>query len=256
MLEVQVIGKGPDVVFFHGWGMNSEVWHETAEALSSHYRLTLIDFPGFGKNIKVKCDFQLDSLTEIVLPYVPQGAVVVGWSMGGLVAMNIALKHPEKVSRLVLIASNAQFSASQSWPSSMRREVLDGFVKNLNDDFKQTLQRFLMLQARGGDNAKDTVRALKQRLYKHGEPSEDALRGGLALLKNISFADKLNEIDLPVLLMYGKLDALVPVAAAGEMMARFPQGKLVVFPKAAHAPFISHFNDFINELSLFLNDEK
>ena len=253
-LQVETTGSGPDVVFFHGWGMNSEVWQQTVEILSANHRVTPIDFPGFGKNINVECDFDLDTLTECVLPYVPEGAAVVAWSMGGLVAMNIALRYPNKLSKLVLIASNAQFSASVAWPSSMRKDVLDGFVENLNNDFKQTLQRFLMLQARGGDNAKETIRALKERLYKYGEPREDALRGGLQLLKNISFVDKLNKIDLPVLLMYGKLDALVPIAAADEMMARLPQARLVVFPKAAHAPFISHFNDYINELSLFLSD--
>ena len=254
-LSVEIIGKGPDIVFLHGWGMNSEVWFETVDELSNNYRVTLIDLPGFGKNANVNCEFQLDKLTECILPHVPQGAILVGWSMGGLIAMNITLKYPERIQKLVLISCNAQFSASANWPAGMKAEVLDGFVKNLSEDYKQTLQRFLMLQARGGDNAKETVRALKQRLYKHGEPAQDALRGGLQLLKNTSFVDQLNEIKLPVLLMFGKLDALVPVAAAEEMMARFPQAQLIVFPKAAHAPFISHFKDFISAFNNFLTDK-
>lgn len=257
-LIVQTFGNASDnapaIVFFHGWGMNSEVWHETAQALSKNYRITLIDLPGFGKNANVDCVFELDELTECVLPHVPEKSIVVGWSMGGLVAMNIALHHPEHVSKLVLISSNAQFVISDEWPFAMKTEVLDGFVKNLSEDYKLTLQRFLMLQARGGDNAKETIRALKQRLYQHGEPSSDALKGGLQLLKNTSFVTRLSEIDLPVLLLFGRLDALVPAAAANEMKMRFPQASLHLFSKAAHAPFISHFSEFINELSVFLND--
>ncbi len=251
-LHVDIIGEGPDVVFFHGWGMNSEVWQQTAQVLSKKYRVTLIDFPGFGKNRKIHCDFQLDSLTNCVLSYVPSNAVVVAWSMGGLVAMNIVLKYPEHISKLVLVASSAQFVESIAWPAAMKKSVLDGFVKNLSENFKLTLQRFLMLQARGGDNAKETIRMLKQRLYQYGEPDEAALKGGLKLLENSSFVEQLKDMNLPVLLMFGKLDALVPIAAAEKMAVCFPCGQLVIFAKAAHAPFLSHFDEFINALNIFL----
>jgi len=255
-LNVDVLGAGPDLVFFHGWGMNAEVWYETAQILSKEYRVTLIDFPGFGKNNQVKCDYHLDALSECVFPHIPKGATLIGWSMGGLVAINIVLNQPDHVCQLVLVASNAQFAVSDNWPAGMKADVLTGFEQNLSENFKLTLQRFLMLQARGGDNAKDTIRALKQRLYRHGEPDKNALQGGLQLLKNVSLVERLSEINLPVLLMFGKLDALVPFAAAKKMRACLPQSTLVVFEKAAHAPFISHFNDFITELNHFLNDRE
>jgi len=251
-LQVETIGNGPDIVFFHGWGMNSAVWLQTLGVLSRNYRVSLIDFPGFGKNIEVPCDQQLDTLTDCILPHVPKDAVIVAWSMGGLVAMNIALRCPGYMSKLVLIASNAQFVVSDTWSTAMRAEVLDGFVENLNADYRQTLQRFLMLQARGGDNAKETIRALKQRLYQYGEPDKKALKGGLQLLKNTRFVTQLAKMDLPVLLMFGKRDALVPVAAAQQMQQRFPNARLVTFATAAHAPFLSHFDEYIKSLRDFL----
>jgi len=254
-LKIESFGEGPDVVFFHGWGMNSEVWQETAQELSHNYRVTLIDFPGFGKNCLVECAFEIDALTACVLPNIPNGAILIGWSMGGLIAINIALKHVGHISKLVLVASNAQFSISDNWKSGMKPEVLASFDKSLSEDYRQTLQRFLMLQARGGDNAKETIRELKQRLYSHGEPAQYALRGGLQLLKNSSFVDRLEELNLPVLLMFGKLDALVPVLAAKEMEARLPQAKLHVFLKSAHAPFLSHKKEFITALNNFLKSK-
>ena len=253
---VQTIGTGPDIVFFHGWGMNSEVWQETARVLSENYRVHLIDLPGFGQNNHESCDYEIDSLTQMILPHLPEQAIIVGWSMGGLLAMNIAVKFPQRISKLILIASNAQFVASDDWPTAMRPEILDGFVKNLSEDYQQTLQRFLMLQARGGDNSRETIRALKHRLYQHGEPAAPALSGGLALLKNTKLVNQLSDIKVPVLLLYGKLDALVPVAAAEKMAQAIPDAKLHIFQKAAHAPFISHYNEFINEVDRFLNDTK
>jgi pimeloyl-[acyl-carrier protein] methyl ester esterase len=254
-MKIDVQGAGPDIVFFHGWGMNAEVWRETAEALSKHYRVTLVDFPGFGKNTDLVCDYDLDVLTDYILPHIPKKAILVGWSMGGLIATNIALKYPDHAEKLVLVSSNAQFSQLDNWPSGMKPEVLEGFVKNLSEDFKITLQRFLMLQARGGDNAKETIRALKKRLYQHGEPAQFALQGGLQLLKNISFVERLNELKLPVLLMFGRLDALVPIAAAQAMNKMLPQSTLYIFDKAAHAPFMSHFDEFMNELTNFLSKQ-
>ena len=253
-MQVVSVGSGPDICFLHGWGMNSEVWRETATYLSDNYRVTLIDLPGFGINADVPCDFSLQNITELVAPLVPDQAVLVGWSLGGLIANSIVLSEPGKIKKLVLIASNAQFAENKNWPTAMKIDVLEGFVENLSQDYKQTLQRFLMLQARGGDNAKDTIRELKQRLYQHGEPSEQALYRGLQLLKNISFITQLADINIPTLLLYGKLDALVPVSAATEMLNRLPEAKLYIFPKAAHAPFISHFNEFTKELDTFLHE--
>jgi len=252
--KAQISGQGPDVVFIHGWGMNSEVFRETAERLSNNFRIHLIDLPGFGQNKHVSCEYSLGAISEMILPAIPIGATIIGWSMGGLIALNIALKHQIHCSKLGLIACNAQFSQTDDWSTAMKTDVLNQFVQSLDDNYQLTLQRFLMLQARGGDNAKDTIRLLKDRLFQYGEPDQAALYGGLSLLKSTSFVSQLPDISVPTLLLFGRLDALVPVSASTEMANAIPDSRLVILPKAAHAPFLSHFEETITHLIEFFNE--
>lgn len=247
-LYVETIGEGQDIVLLHGWGFNSAVWHSVAEVLTSEYRVTLIDLPGFGRSAEEKSTYDIDALIELLIPVIPKDAFLLGWSMGGLIAQGIALKYPAHLKKLILLGSNAQFMASDAWPHAMRPAVLEGFIDELIKNFNRTLQVFLMLQAQNGEHARETIRQLKSQLYLHGDPDESALRGGLLLLKNTSFIDRLLEISVPTYLMAGARDTMVPLAACKKMKEQIPDAELFVFEHAAHAPFISHYDEFMKIL--------
>jgi len=244
-LYSETFGSGDDVVFLHGWGFNSAVWHKVVSGLSQNYRVTVIDLPGFGQSADVKCDYQLDSLVGLLINVIPEKATLLGWSMGGLIAQGIALQYPQHLKKMILLGSNAKFMADDEWPHAMKQHLLDGFIDELITNFKRTLQVFLMLQAQGGDHVKETIRELKEKLYLHGEPDEAALRGGLLLLKNTNLAPRLSSIEIPVHLFYGRLDTLVPLAAAKVMEEEIPNAQLHVFQQSSHAPFISHYDEFM-----------
>ena len=251
-LFVEARGEGQDIVLLHGWGFNSAVWHKVAHELSKNNRVTLIDLPGFGRSVDEKNNYDIDSLVDLLVKVIPENSILLGWSMGGLIAQAIALKHPQHLKKLILLGSNAQFMASEDWPNAMKASVLDGFIEELVGNFKRTLQVFLMLQAQGGDHARDTIRELKEKLFEHGNPDEASLRGGLLLLKNASFVSQLGEFKIPVCLMYGRLDMMVPAAAAEIMAEKIPNSTLHVFEKSAHAPFISHYDEFMKVLKGYL----
>ncbi len=252
-LYVHSTGQGPALVLLHGWGMNAEVWLDMIAGLKENYRLISIDLPGYGRSKAVKCNYSLDGLLDVLLPCLPGKSHILGWSLGGLIAQAIAFKHAQRVDKLVLLASNAQFQQTTDWPYAMQPAVLNGFMQNLEKDYKQTLQQFLMLQALGAENAKQTICELKQRLFIHGKPDTAALKGGLLLLQNASMVDALSQISCPTLLINGKLDGLVPVSAGQQMQQLLPDAQLKVLDKAAHAPFISHADLCIKYLTEFLN---
>jgi len=253
-LYVESSGQGQDVVLLHGWGFNSAVWHKVADELAENSRVTVIDLPGFGRSVDEKTAYEMNTLVDLLIKVIPQNSILLGWSMGGLIAQAIALKYPLYLKKLILLGSNTQFMASESWPNAMKAAVLEGFIEDLVGNFKKTLQVFLMLQAQGGDNARDVIRELKEKLFTFGDPDEDALRGGLLLLKNTSFVAQLENFKLPVYLMYGRLDTMVPLAAAKTMAEKIPQSKLYVFENSAHAPFISHYDEFIKVLKGYILD--
>jgi len=252
-LYVETSGEGPNVVFLHGWGMNAEVWFEIQQVFEENYRVTVIDLPGHGRSQSENLGVDFDALVELVEANIPDHCILVGWSLGGVVAQSIAIRYPQKLNKLVLVASNAQFQQSDNWHCAMKPEVLENFVQNLHQDYKSTLQQFLMLQALGAENAKKTIRELKQRLFLHGEPETVALENGLLFLKNVSVLEDLHKITIPSLIVNGRLDSLVPAAAGEKMQQMIPQSEFKLIDKAGHAPFLSHSDLFINYLKEFLS---
>ncbi len=251
-LHFERFGAGPKIVLLHGWGFNGAIWHQLVDKLQDRYEVTVVDLPGFGRSAKHVSDYQPSLLAKDIVRIIDGESVLIGWSMGGIIAQQIALDYPEKVKKLVLLACNAKFIADSNWPWAISADVLNTFSNNLREDFKTTLHRFLMLQARGGENMRETVREMKQRLFEHGEPDQQALSSGLQLLQNTSFIDSLSRLELPTLIMQGRLDVLVPASSGNEMLKRLSDGQLYQFEHAAHAPFISHIDEFTDVLEAFV----
>jgi len=251
-LYCERIGNGPKVVLLHGWGFNGAVWHQLVEKLKDQFEFIIVDLPGFGRSANYTSDYQLHTLANDVAAVMDDDCIVIGWSMGGIIAQQIAIQHSKKMRKLVLLACNAQFIASDAWPYAIKKEILNTFSNNLLDDYKSTLHRFLTLQARGGENMRETVREMKQRLFEHGEPNQQALISGLQLLSESSFIESLPGIKISTLIMQGRLDALVPAISGKEMIKLLPNGQYYLFEKAAHAPFVSHINEFSTVLDSFI----
>jgi len=243
----QTKGEGEiDLVLLHGWGLNAEVWHCISAELSSQFRLHLVDLPGYGRSQGFGA-LTLPEMAEIVLAQAPEQALFLGWSLGGLVASQIALTHPERVRALVTVASSPCFTAQGDWPG-IKSEVLAGFQQQLSEDFKRTVERFLALQTLGTPTARQDARALKAVVLEQPMPDVGVLNGGLEILKTADLREQLTTLQMPLLRLYGYLDGLVPRKVAALLDERYPQSESVIFPKAAHAPFISHPEDFCSAL--------
>ncbi|MGB7800423.1 pimeloyl-ACP methyl ester esterase BioH [Buttiauxella sp.] len=246
----QTKGEGKDdLVLLHGWGLNAEVWHYICEELSSHFRLHLVDLPGYGRSQDFGA-LTLEEMAETVLARAPEQAIWLGWSLGGLVASQVALTHPQRVRGLVTIASSPCFTAQGDWPG-IKPEILASFQQQLSEDFQRTVERFLALQTLGTQTARQDARRLKAVVLEQPMPSVEVLNGGLEILKTADLRQPLSQLTLPFLRLYGYLDGLVPRKVAGLLDAQWPQSEAVIFPKAAHAPFISHPQDVCQVLVEF-----
>ncbi|HKN04937.1 MAG TPA: pimeloyl-ACP methyl ester esterase BioH [Buttiauxella sp.] len=246
----QTKGEGKvDLVLLHGWGLNAEVWHYICEELSSHFRLHLVDLPGYGRSQDFGA-LSLEEMAETVLAQAPEKAIWLGWSLGGLVASQIALTHPQRVRGLVTLASSPCFTAQHDWPG-IKPEILAGFQQQLSEDFQRTVERFLALQTLGTETARQDARRLKAVVLEQPIPSVEVLNGGLEILKTADLRQALSQLTLPFLRLYGHLDGLVPRKIAGLLDEQWPQSEAVIFLKAAHAPFISHPQEFCRVIEEF-----
>jgi len=259
-LFTQTTGQGPDLVFLHGWGMNGDVWESVIPSLVEDYRVTIVDLPGFGRSVDVGVgfnvegagDYSLKDLAEQVFEVTPPGATLVGWSMGGLVATQLVLDNPNAINALVLVASAPKFVRDESWPDGMEAEVLDSFAGDLREDYRNTVKRFIAIQAMGSDNPREEQRILRDRVFRHGDPQIAALEGGLKILHDTDLRFRLAEIKIPMLLLTGEHDSLFRRQAAEQTQLLNDNSKLVVIKGSGHAPFLSHEKDFLKELKTFL----
>ncbi len=249
----QTVGTGNcHLVLLHGWGLNAEIWHCIREELASHFTLHLVDLPGFGRSRGYGA-LSLDEMAQQVLDAAPQNAVWLGWSLGGLVASQIALSRPDRVQALVTVASSPCFSAQDAWPG-IKPDVLAGFQQQLSEDFQRTVERFLALQTMGTETARKDARTLKQTVLSLPMPEVEVLNGGLELLKTVDLRAPLASLTIPHLRIYGYLDGIVPRKVAPLLDDLWPKSQSMVVAKAAHAPFISHPDEFCSALTVFIRE--
>ena len=247
----QTIGEGErDLVLLHGWGLNAEVWSCIQARLAPHFRLHLVDLPGYGRSQGFGA-LSLEQMTEIVLAAAPPQAWWLGWSLGGLVASQAALMQPERLKGLITVASSPCFAARDEWPG-IRPDVLSGFQHQLSLDFQRTVERFLALQTLGTESARQDARQLKAVVLNQPTPSVEVLNGGLEILRTADLRAPLAALELPLLRIYGYLDGLVPRKVAELLDAAWPNSTSQIVAKAAHAPFISHPDEFVTMIEAFI----
>lgn len=250
---IRIIGQGPDLVMLHGWSMHSGVWHQFADLLSEKFTLHLVDLPGHGQSEWQAGGFELATLIEQLKHQLPEQAYWLGWSLGGLVATAFANKYPDAVEKLTLLASTPLFVQKQDWLCAVEASVFQLFADNLDTDQQQTLKRFLLLQARGAEQSKETIRLLAEDLASANPPHQEALKEGLDILLNSDFRTVLASLTCPVQILLGERDTLIPVTMMQQAKMLNPQITAAFLPQAGHAPFISQPKRCAELVSEFIN---
>ena len=205
----------------------------------------MVDLPGHGINRDLPLG-DIEQVTEHIATVIPDDSIVLAWSLGGLIAQNIALRFPTKVNRLTLVATSLSFVQHDDWKHAMQPEILQGFVENLQEDFAGTLKRFLGLQFMGVKGVQKQIKSLRDNLLAQ-PPATQALIDGLGILKTADFHHQKQTVQTQWIL--GRLDRLVPASVEVDL-ARLAHNRVDIIANAGHAPFISHPSDFIQS---FLN---
>lgn len=236
----------PEMVLLHGWGMSSAVWGAFADALSECFSLTLIDLPGLGNSRDYPELYTTDAVVDLLVDSCPDQAIWLGWSMGGQFAVAFAERFPERVTKLITIASNPCFVERDDWPSAMLEQTHAQFEQSLSDNPDKTLIRFCMLQTQGAEKGKETLKMLRTLLADtaHTAPEES-----LSALRE-DVRQQLGRLKLPILQLFGEKDLLVPASAA-DGCERITGQQTITYAGAGHLPFYSHQEQVLNDIMAF-----
>jgi len=259
MLAVTESGSGTPLVLLHGWGLHSGVWQSSLPALEKKFHCHAVDMLGHGDSaLKQNQIFNLANMNEalhlLIQKIDSDKIVLLGWSLGGLVAMDYVSKYPKDINKLILVTTNASFCKKNDWLHAMDESVLDGFAQQLEQDYKKTVGKFMALQMLGADDYKQSLKMLKKFMTSRSMPEIETLRQGLHILKTIDLRSKLKSIAQPVLMISAEYDRLMPYQAADAMQLLFNNATNKVIKGAGHAPFISHLEEFVQAINKFTKE--
>jgi pimeloyl-[acyl-carrier protein] methyl ester esterase len=240
-LHINQSGQGTPLLLLHGWGFDSQIWSSLLPELEKHFLIYLVDLPGFGKT---SC-LSWPDFTKQLLDYLPPTFTIAGWSMGGLIATRLALENPERVTRLINIASSPRFvidmDIDTNWPG-IQAQNLQMFYNNLLSNPEETHQAFIKLQLGSHTQVNTTTPAYM---------TPDGLEQGLEILMDWDLREQLTHLTVPTHYLFGRLDSIVPAKTMTAMQVIYPEFEYYLFPRAAHAPFLSHPKIFLDYLNIF-----
>lgn len=262
MLHVETEGKGRNLLLLHGWGLNLRVWDAIVPELARDFRIVRVDLPGHGRSPWMSQARALEEQARLIAESVQASRndsssddafTVLGWSLGGQLALALAASGHIQVDRLVLVATTPKFAASSDWPHGMAPAVLERFAAHLAQDYRRTVREFLELQVRGSADGDKVLQELNSALFTHGEAQPEALAAGLDILAGTDLRPRLPLVSSPSLVIAGQYDRVTSPAASRALATALPDAEYVELRRAGHAPFLSHAEHFAEHVRSFLS---
>lgn len=225
-----------DVLLLHGWGFSAGIWEDLADRLAPRFRVHAPDLPGYGA-APACIPYTMETIVEAVARDAPRRCHVVGWSLGGEIALCWARLAPHQVRRLALIATTPCFTSKTGWSCATAPAVLREFERSLAADRAGTLARFVAAQAKGDSRARQFAGVLERSSAR--TTPDKVLAAGLCLLSNADLRRELHRVRQPVLVLHGAHDRIVPPVAGCRLAAALPDARFRLLRACAHVPFLS-----------------
>ena len=223
-------GEGKDILLLHGWGQNIAMMKPLGDNFSDHYRITILDLPGFGESEEPQSTWTIETYNEMLEEFTEKlnikKPIVIGHSFGGRLAIRYASRNP--IEKLVLFGS----------PCIRIEEELPITVKVL-----KALKRLPGLNGIG----EYMKQYIGSRDYKAASP---VMRDTLVQVVNEDLSKYAREIEEPTLLIWGENDTEAPLNEAKELEKIMIDAALIVLP-GTHYAYLENLPQVVNILNSF-----
>ena len=257
----QEYGEGRPVIFIHGWPLNHEMWEYQLTTLpKSNLRCIAYDRRGFGKSDRPWESYDYDTLADDLHELISQlglnSVSLVGFSMGGGEIVRYIGKYgTDKIDKVVLISSVTPFMVqTHNNPEGIEKYKFDDMVYEISKDRPAFLESFAKKFYGVGLLSQPVSQAILnwnqvQCLTSSAKATQDCVRS----FSETDFTDDLVRINVPVLIIHGEDDEIVPIAISGEKTAELlPNAEYLVYDDAPHGLFITEKDRLNADLIEFL----
>ena len=229
----------PAVILLHGFASSLDTWEPWAQALSERYRVIRFDLPGFGlTGPDPTGDYTDARAIEILIGLMDElrldRASLIGNSLGGRIAWNVAALHPDRVARLVLVSPDGFASPGFGYEKPPKTPLI---MRALPYIAPRGILKANLAAAYGRPKAlsETTLTRYRDMMLAPGVRTAILARMGQVVLHDP--APILSRIQAPTLLLWGEQDAMIPVGNAADYLRHLPHATLVRLPGLGHVPF-------------------
>lgn len=256
------LGAGPAVVLVHGLAGSWQNWLETVEHLSARHRVIALDLPGFGASPKPSWELSMPAYGRLLHDFCErlgvERATFAGSSMGGFVATELATREPDRVEGLVLVSA-----AGVTWAKARREPA--AMVGRMARAARPLMFRYQMAGLRREGLRQMAYRGVfhdpsslrRELLWEQVVPALNAtgFYDALTSLVGYDARERLKEIEVPSLIVWGRNDRVVPVGAAAQYQRLIgDNAATVIFDECGHMPMLERPTRFNRLLDGFLGD--
>jgi len=261
-LSYRVYGEGFPVIFIHGYGAKKEIWKPQVAEISKNFRVVTFDLRGTGESDRPNIPYTMKMMAEDVNELAEflniKKVHIIGRSFGGMIAQNFALLYPEKIDKLVLIATNYGRMDTE-WveiPKNGRLEEIETLKRDPLKAFKQKSKWLFHLKFRREMEGNPTKRfyeifsmedLIKESMINPSRP-QDIINQAEAMKTHYTF-DKLGKIRHKTLLIAASHDRQTPVSVMEEMNKKIPNSELKIIYEAGHFMTLSRASE-VNKIIL------
>ena len=252
IVHYEVYGRGKPVILLHGWLGSWGLWQETMGFLGRYYRTYALDFWGFGESGKKRETYAVQDFVSLVNQFMEQLGIVraplVGHSMGGTVSLSVAIRFPERVSKVVVVGSPI-VGSSLAFPLKLAGMRPIAFMLfNMMGTFRFAMKMASPIICRDERFADMMDRDLSR-------TTVESFLLSIASLRRTDLRPMLDQVKVPAMGMYGDRDVIVHPKQWQPMLKGIPHAHIERFPLDGHFPMLEEPQVFAEKLKTFLDKE-
>jgi pimeloyl-[acyl-carrier protein] methyl ester esterase len=248
----KVDGQGKDLVLLHGWSQNHKSMQPIMNFLKNNYHVTSFDLPGAGESDWHPEIQTIHDMADQLLNDLPENAIYIGWSFGGLIGISIAASYPNRVSHFIGIGTTPKFVADSNWPGVPQPGFQVVVEQEVNaKGLKNFLREYYNSEFAAFDPKPENYFNLLDSLDDADKFDMDIYSKAIKICDATDLRKEFKSLKCPVDLIFGDLDEAVPVTQHECIKKLNPAVKIHVIPGAHHIPFWTHpkqFNELLQQI--------